>query len=252
MFDRLSLADRAFFGAAGYGVANCIIVEGDDGVIIIDTLDEVLLAVEVKEAMAEFIDFDAKPVKALVYTHSHPDHWYASGVWGVQDVTPLYTHISFMENFFRTVITAGSLVGRSWIMFGRSLTPGPDGFASNGLGPYYGVHPPPETDTGFGLDDTTLRPGGPNWVPITDTLEVEISGKRMVIDFMPGETNDQLLVSFPDDGVMCIGDNWYEAFPNLVCSLLLLLRAPCLTCNSMAGPKLTWCSTPFVAQPLAM
>ena len=56
--------------AIGYGLANSILIEGDDGVVIIDCLESSKTASRVKEA---FNKITSKPVKAIIYTHFHPD-----------------------------------------------------------------------------------------------------------------------------------------------------------------------------------
>ena len=57
--------------AIGFGLANCILLEGDDGVVIVDAMESEEAAVTVKEA---FSKITSKPVKAIIYTHYHPDH----------------------------------------------------------------------------------------------------------------------------------------------------------------------------------
>ena len=37
----------------------------------------------------------------------------------------------------------------------------------------------------------------------------------MVLYHAPGETNDQIIVHWPEEGVLCPADNIYRAFPNL-------------------------------------
>ena len=64
--------------AIGYGIANCIMIEGRDGVIIVDTMTTMEEAAEV---LAEFRKITSKPVKAIIYTHSHPDHVFGAEVF---------------------------------------------------------------------------------------------------------------------------------------------------------------------------
>ena len=59
------------YSAVGFGMANSIMIEGTDGIIIVDTLDCVEAG---KLALAEFRKITDKPVKAVVYTHNHQDH----------------------------------------------------------------------------------------------------------------------------------------------------------------------------------
>ena len=64
--------------ATGYGLANSIMIEGDDGIIIVDAMMSHESATEV---MNEFRKITDKPVKAIVYTHSHPDHINGAGAF---------------------------------------------------------------------------------------------------------------------------------------------------------------------------
>jgi alkyl sulfatase BDS1-like metallo-beta-lactamase superfamily hydrolase len=71
-----------FFVAVGYGNANMAMVVGTDGVLLIDSLENAEAA---REALADLrrVSNNDTPVKALIYTHSHPDH--SSGSRGLLD-----------------------------------------------------------------------------------------------------------------------------------------------------------------------
>ena len=66
-----------FYVAVGYGQANMTMVVGTDGVILIDCLETEEAA---RRALGDLRKVSDKPIKALIYTHSHPDH--ISGVRG--------------------------------------------------------------------------------------------------------------------------------------------------------------------------
>ena len=57
--------------AIGYGLANCIMIEGEDGVIIIDTMESPQAA---QEVLAEFRKITNKPIVGIILTHFHADH----------------------------------------------------------------------------------------------------------------------------------------------------------------------------------
>ena len=48
-----------------------------------------------------------------------------------------------------------------------------------------------------------------------DKLEVELAGLDLVLYHAPGETNDQIIVHWPERDVVFPADNIYMAFPNL-------------------------------------
>ena len=75
--------------AVGFALGNAILVEGDDGVIIIDTTEGTDAARAIK---AEFDRITTKPVAAVVYTHSHPDHIRGTSVFVGDGTAEIYVH----------------------------------------------------------------------------------------------------------------------------------------------------------------
>jgi hypothetical protein len=65
--------------AVGYQLCSPTMVVGDDGVIIIDPGFNDTVA---GESLADLRRFTDLPVKAVVYTHRHPDHCFAIGARG--------------------------------------------------------------------------------------------------------------------------------------------------------------------------
>src|SRR3989344_8516535 len=59
------------YSAVGWQLGNVAMIEAPEGLIIIDTGEAVS---ESRKIMAEFRKISDKPVKAVVYTHFHPDH----------------------------------------------------------------------------------------------------------------------------------------------------------------------------------
>ena len=62
---------EGIYVGVGYGLANSIMVETSDNVVIIDTLGSQENAQELYDKFREVTD---KPVKAIIYTHNHLDH----------------------------------------------------------------------------------------------------------------------------------------------------------------------------------
>ena len=46
-------------------------------------------------------------------------------------------------------------------------------------------------------------------------MNITEAGIDLVLYHAPGETNDQIIVHWPEEGVLCPADNIYRAFPNL-------------------------------------
>ena len=61
--------------AVGFGLANSILIEGDGGVIVVDTMESIEAGREVREAFRAITD---DPVRAVVFTHNHTDHVFGS------------------------------------------------------------------------------------------------------------------------------------------------------------------------------
>ena len=58
--------------AIGYGLANSVLIVGDTSNIIIDTTEDPKLGAQIN---AEFKKISNLPNEAIIYTHSHVDHW---------------------------------------------------------------------------------------------------------------------------------------------------------------------------------
>ncbi|HOO37328.1 MAG TPA: alkyl sulfatase dimerization domain-containing protein [Deltaproteobacteria bacterium] len=185
--------------AIGFGLANSIMIEGDDGLIIVDTMESCEAATEV---FAEFRKISQKPVKAIIYTHNHADHIFGAEVFAQGKDIEIYAHettayyVERLVSKMRTVIDM-----RSMRMFGNYLDE--KGLVNSGIGPFLAFN-----------SNSTL-----GYLPPTktfsDTLDVEIAGIKLQLVHAPGETNDQLFVWLPNQRVMLCGDNFYWTFPNL-------------------------------------
>ncbi len=68
--EMITITDRVRI-AVGWGHSNCIIVEGDTSLILVDTLDSDARAARLKDELSRLTD---KPVKTIIFTHGHPDH----------------------------------------------------------------------------------------------------------------------------------------------------------------------------------
>ena len=68
----LTICEGKIHVAIGYGLANAIVLEGDNSCILIDTMESNETAVLVLEALKVVIK--DKPIEAIILTHFHPDH----------------------------------------------------------------------------------------------------------------------------------------------------------------------------------
>ena len=122
----------------GLDIANMTLVEGDNGVIVVDTLTSIEGARAAMELY--FKHRGKKPVTAVIFTHTHTDHW--GGARGVLDdatlasgKVPIIAPNLFMEHAVSENIIAGpAMLRRAQYQFGPFLAKGTRGQVDCGLG----------------------------------------------------------------------------------------------------------------------
>lgn len=122
----------------GYDLANMTLIRGETGWIVVDPLTVEQTAAEAWQFAMQHLE--QRPVTAILYTHSHVDHF--GGVTGIvsQDqiaeqgirvVAPAgFTHEATSEN----VLAGVAMQRRASYQYGRRLTRGPRGHIGLGLG----------------------------------------------------------------------------------------------------------------------
>src|SRR5882757_929237 len=122
----------------GLDIANMTLIEGDSGVIVVDTLTSIEGA---RAAMELYFQHRGKkPVTAVIFTHTHTDHW--GGARGVLDDealargrVPIIAPNLFMEHAVSENIIAGpAMLRRAQYQFGPFLAKGVRGQVDCGLG----------------------------------------------------------------------------------------------------------------------
>lgn len=141
---RLNLANGLFkvtdrlYQLRGFDIANLTVIEGDSGLILIDPLT----TAEVARAALElyYAHRPRKPVVAVIYTHSHIDHY--GGVRGIVDEVDVkagkvkvIAPAGFMEAISGENVLAGAPMSRrAQFQFGTMLPRGARGQVDAGLG----------------------------------------------------------------------------------------------------------------------
>ncbi|MGH9202250.1 MAG: MBL fold metallo-hydrolase, partial [Vicinamibacterales bacterium] len=69
-------------------------IEGEGGSIVVDTTSH---AEDAKQVKAEFAKLSTAPVRAIIYTHSHPDHTGGATVFAGNDQPEIITHRLFVD-----------------------------------------------------------------------------------------------------------------------------------------------------------
>ncbi|WP_291858885.1 alkyl sulfatase dimerization domain-containing protein [Bradyrhizobium sp.] len=122
----------------GLDIANMTLIEGDSGVVVVDALTSVEGA---RAAMQLYFRHRGqRPVAAVIFTHTHTDHW--GGARGVLDEdalaggkVPVIAPNLFMEHAVSENIIAGpAMLRRAQYQFGPLLAKGPRGQVDCGLG----------------------------------------------------------------------------------------------------------------------
>ncbi len=193
----------------GFSLANMTIVEGATGLIVIDPLSSVGAA---EEALAlYFAHRPRKPVVAVVYTHSHTDHYGGvKGVTSAADVTAGRTKVfapaGFMDAVASESVIAGNAMGRrAQYQFGSPLPRGERG----------------NVDAGLGKNDSRGRPGRSIIAPtnsIAQPVETHtIDGVEVVFHLAPAsEAPAEMHLYFPQRRVLDMAENVTQTLHNLL------------------------------------
>jgi alkyl sulfatase BDS1-like metallo-beta-lactamase superfamily hydrolase len=206
-----------FFCVRGLDLSNMEIVEGEDGIIVIDPLISVECAAA---ALALYREHRGdRPVTGVVFTHSHVDHFGGvAGVVSTDDVVagrvPILAPEGFLEHAVSENVYAGpAMTRRAAYMYGALLEPGPGG----------------QIGCGLGLGASTGR----NSI-LAPTLEVTrtgqeetVDGVRLVFQLTPGtEAPAEMNFHFPDHRVLCVAENATRTMHNTLTLRGALVRDP--------------------------
>ena len=191
----------------GFDLANMTLVEGDTGLIVIDPL----LTRETAKAALElyYAHRPRRPVVAVIYSHSHADHW--GGVRGVLDEAEVaagrakvFAPAGFMEHAVAENIIAGTAMSRrAHYQFGPLLPRGER----------------EQVDAGLGKN---LATGSITLIPPTDVIERDlerrvVDGVEIVFQLAPGtEAPAEFHMYFPKLRVLDMAENVTHNMHNLL------------------------------------
>jgi len=195
----IRVADGVYV-AVGYGIANSILVEGKDGTVIIDTLESAEAAKAVKQA---FDRITTKPLKAVIFTHFHPDHTFGAGVFTEGKKVEVIAHEKTLRELDQMLsLTQEVTYQRAMRMYGTFLPK--HEFENVGIGPFIVFN-----------DKTNISFVRPNRTFSGEGMKLTAAGVELELIHAPGETDDQIVVWLPEKKILVAGDNYYKSFPNL-------------------------------------
>lgn len=182
----------------GYDLSVMSVIAGETGWIVVDPL----VSVETARASMGLVTqhLGERPVVAVVYTHSHVDHFGGvEGVVGPEDVAAGRTRVLAPEGFLLAAVSenviAGTAMGRRAIyMYGSALP----------------KHPQGQVDAGLGKTNST---GSVSLIAPTDDIThtgqtVVIDGVEIEFQLTPGtEAPAEMNFYLPQWRVLCMAEN---------------------------------------------
>ena len=191
----------------GYDISNITFIAGDTGWVVIDPLTNENTARISLELANEHLG--ARPVTAVIYTHSHIDHF--GGVLGVTtqaEVDAGKCRVIAPEGFLHETVSENVIAGpamarRSGYQFGSQLPAATTGHIDSGLG-------------------KSVPLGASGLIAPTEDItytgeELMVDGVRIVFQLTPEtEAPAEMNFFFPDHGWLCMAENCTHTMHNLV------------------------------------
>lgn len=208
---------EGIYQVRGMDLSNVSFIEGDEGVVVIDTL----LSVPTGAAALELYRKHRgdRRVKAVVVTHSHADHF--GGIKGFvtqEEVDSGAAKVIAPEGFTEHAVSENVYAGtamnrRAAYMFGAALPRGPRGAVGAGLG-------------------QTLSTGVVSLIEPTDIItttghEMTVDGVRMVFQMAPEtEAPSEFLIYLPDHKSLCAAEDATHTLHNTLTLRGAVVRNP--------------------------
>ncbi len=181
----------------GFDLGHMTIIRGETGWILIDPLT----SAESSKAALELADkhLGQRPVKAVIFTHSHADHF--AGVLGVIDRDEVISgavRVVAPDRFVEAALSENVLAGnvmrrRATYMYGNLLPHSPQGFVTNGLGPLLSMG-----TTGFIVPTDIITKTGESLI---------LDGVEIIFQMTPEtEAVSEFVFYFPQFKALCMSE----------------------------------------------
>ncbi len=199
----------------GFDVSTVSFIDAGEGWIVVDPLTTTEVAAAALELLHAHVA--RKPVLAVIYSHSHVDHY--GGVGGVTNAADaaagkvkIIAPEGFLEHAVSENIIAGpAMMRRARFQFGLTLPRGPEGEMTSGLGPCPSLGSPSLI--------------APNTIVTRTGQEIAIGTVKMVFQLTPGtEAPAEMNFYLPEKRAVFMAENANLCMHNLLPARGALVR----------------------------
>jgi alkyl sulfatase BDS1-like metallo-beta-lactamase superfamily hydrolase len=187
----------------GYALGNMIMVDTEEGLVIIDTTESIKVA---ERIMAEFRKITDKPVKYVIYTHNHGDHYRGTKAFYEPGMNVI-AHVDFLKEL-KLQTMRGKRGSMGAVAMFALMFPPEKRHAS------VSIYPEPRW---VRLNWESIKPEDLILPNITFKAKHVFKLGSLTFECLhtPGETPDQIIVNIPEYKLVVCADNFYASFPNL-------------------------------------
>ncbi|MFC0843892.1 alkyl/aryl-sulfatase [Streptomyces noboritoensis] len=218
---------NGIYQVRGYDLSNMTIIKGQSGIVIIDPLasrETAYAALQLYRNTTE----DQSPVSAVLYTHSHVDHFGGvRGLFGLEgeDVPniPFIAPDGFLEHAVSENIYAGpAMARRAAFMYAAALDKSPSGQVGSGLGLTVSTGEVTLIAPNQTISAATATPRE-QWqaadvIPWRSGLtRIVVDGVRLIFQLTPGtEAPAEMNIYLPEQRALCMAENATHTLHNLL------------------------------------
>jgi uncharacterized sulfatase len=195
---------ESVYTAVGYAVSTVSMVVGVEGIVIIDTGLDVKSSREIRADFRRIVD---KPVKAIIFTHGHPDHTRGASAFLDSDDVQIWAREGFPHEQ-NALESAGILIQKSRGKKQAGFVLSPKQRINNGIAKAFW----PNRKGGiFGADNMIA----PTHLFSSERRKVNLAGIDIELVAATGETQDGIYVWLKTERILFAGDHFYKSWPNL-------------------------------------